>query len=144
MSNEPKQYIRSKTLDSPFHKDGSPTLVTSIVATLLNNEPLTKERILSKVGEEHAGRTRGYLSNHFSELAKLGIFKFTKRGGTWRQGINYKDYIGYVFTQILQQDQQAVDSLQYRLMPKKDEQSLDFITSPKEDIFKKPNPYLDD
>jgi len=144
MKKETPRYIRNKTLDNPFHKDGSPTLVTSIVATLLNNEPLTKEKILSKIDERHAGKTRGYLSNHFSELSKLGIFKFTKRGGTWTQGINYHEYISYIFMEMLKHDAKAVSSLQYRLMPKRDEQSLDFITSPKEDVFNKPNPYLDD
>jgi len=144
MKKQKPNYIRSKALDNPFKEDGSPTLVTSIVATLLSDKPLTKEQLLGKIGEEHTGKTRGYLSNHFSELAKLGILKFIKRGGTWVRGINYMDYIGYVFLEILKQDQQAVDSLAYRLLPKREEQSLDFIVSPKEDVFKKPNPYLDD
>jgi len=134
---------RSKTLSKPFHKNGSPTLVTSIVATLLHDIPLTKEQLLGKIGEEYTGKTRGYLSNHFSELSKLGILKFTKRGGTWTQGINYQDYMGFVFMEMLKHDGEAVDSLQYRLMPKRDEQSVDFIVSPKEDVFTKPNPYLE-
>ena len=55
----------------PFKKDGSPTLVTSILATLLHNIPLTKEEILAKLGAEHSGKSRGYLSNHFAELRNL-------------------------------------------------------------------------
>ena len=45
---------------------------------------------------------------------------------------------------MVQDDDKAVSSLQYRLMPKKEVQSVDFITSPDENIFSKPNPFLDD
>lgn len=143
MSNTPRFTTASKTLSKPFEDNGCPTLVTSILATLLPNKPLKKEVLLGKIGEEHTGKTRGYLSNHFSELSKQGIIKFIKRDGTWTQGENYNDYMGFVFMTLVKISPQAVDSLQYRLMPKKDAQSVDFITSPEEDIFSKPNPYLD-
>jgi len=142
MSLIPTFLENSKSLRSPFDKNGRPTLVTSILATLLPNKPLLKETILGKIGEQHTGKTRGYLSNHFAELSKLGIIKFTKRDRTWSQGIRYHEYMGFIFMTMVTNDEQAVTSLQYRLMPKRDEQSVDFITSPDEDIFAKPNPYL--
>jgi len=144
MNTVPKFIEGSKTLLNPFEKDGSPSLVTSILATLLPNIPLKKETLLGKISEHHAGRTRGYLSNHFSELSKLGILKFTKRDKTWRQGINYQEYMGFVFMRLVNNDEHAVASLKYRLMPKKSEQSMDFISSPTDDVFDQPNQYLDD
>jgi len=142
MSTTPKFIEGSKTLRQPFDKAGKPTLVTSVVSTLLPNLPLQKEAMLAKVGEQYTGKSRGFMSNHFSELSKCGIIKFKKRDRTWSQGENYQQYMGYVFMELLRVTPEAVDSLQYRLMPKRDAQSVDFITSPTEDIFSKPNPYL--
>jgi len=140
----PKFIEENKTLRQPFYPDGTPTLITSILATLLPDEPLKKEALLGKIDEQHAGKTRGYLSNHFSELSRLDIIKFTKRFGTWSQGSKYKEYMSFVFATMVFGDPKAAASLQYHLMPKKDEQSVDFIVSPDEDIFSQPNAYLED
>jgi len=137
---EEKEY---ELLTQPFDKAGKPTIVTSILATLLSNEPLKKEIIFCKIGPQHTGNSRGYMSNHFSKLSKLGIIKFEKLNRTWRPGIRYKEYVGFIFMEMIKYNEQAVESLKYKLMPKRDEQSVDFITSPTEDIFSKPNPFLD-
>ena len=142
MSNIPKFIEGSKTLRKPFDEAGEPTLITSVLATLLPNEPLQKEAMLAKIGEQHTGKSRGYLSNHFTELSKSGIIKFRKIDRTWSQGENYLMYMGFVFMEMIEGNEQAVDSLKYKLMPKRDAQSIDFMTSPEEDIFSKPNPYL--
>ena len=146
MTNIPTFIKGSKNLSTPFNKDGSPKLTTSILATLLPNKPLTKEGLLSKIDEKHLGKTRGYLSNVFSDLSKAGIIKFDKRVAfrTWEQGENYQLYMGFIFMELLQFEPDSTDSLQYKLMPKQAEQSMDFIMSPKEDIFSKPNPLLED
>lgn len=146
MTNIPKFIEGSKGLSTPFNKDGSPKLMTSILATLLPNIPLTKEGLLSKIDPKHQGKSRGYLSNVFSELSKAGIIKFDKRVAfrTWEQGENFQLYLGFVFMELIKLQPESADSLQYKLMPKKDEQSMDFIMSPKEDIFSKPNPLLED
>ena len=146
MSYLPEFIQKSKTLKSPFRENGEPTLVTSLVSTLLPDIPLDKKTMLAKIGEEFAEkakRSRGYLSNHFAELSKSGIIKYREDTKNWRQGENYREYMGYIFFKILEMESTAMDSFAYRLMPKKDEQSVDFITSPEEDIFNKPNPYLD-
>lgn len=144
MEDKTKIVEGNKTLGSPFNKDGSPTLVTSILATLLPNIPLSKEALLGRIGEQHTGKTRGYLSNHFSELSKQKILRFIKRDGTWTQGEQYQTYMGFVFMEMIRINQQAIDGLQYRLLPKKGIQSVDFITSPQEDIFSKPNQFVEE
>lgn len=144
MRTIPKFIEGNKVLCAPFDIKGGPSLLTSILATLLEGNPLKKEDMLSRVGERHSGKSRGYLSNHFSALSKSGIIKFVKRNTSWTQGINYQEYMGFVFMKLIQNDEQAVTSLKYRLMPKKDDQSVDFITAPEEDIFSQPNPYLPD
>jgi len=144
MSHNPHFVVDSKVLFVPFDKAGNPTLVTSIVATLLSNKPLKKEEILGKISEKHLNKTRGYLSNHFSELSKSGILKFSKLGCTWRQGENYQEYMGFIFMKLLDNDAKAVNSLQYKLMPTRDAQSVDFILSPEDNLFDQPNPYLDE
>lgn len=144
MSNIPKFIEGSKTLTKPFDKAGEPTLVTSVIATLLPNIPLQKEAMLGKVGEKHTGKSRGFMSNHFAELSKSNILRFKKRDRTWVQGENYQQYMGYIFMEMIQQTEEAVESLKYKLMPKHDAQSLDFITGPTVDIFSKPNQFLDD
>lgn len=144
MSNVPKFIEGSKTLTKPFDKAGEPTLVTSVIATLLPNIPLQKEAMLGKVGEKYTGKSRGFMSNHFAELSKSNILKFKKRDRTWEQGENYQQYMGYIFMEMIAENEQAVDSLKYKLMPKRDAQSVDFITSPTEDIFSKPNQFLDE
>jgi len=146
MSNIPKFIEESKALQAPFDKNGTPTLATSILATLLPNKPLTKETLLAKIDEKHTGKSRGYLSNIFSELSKAGIIKFDKRVQfrTWEQGENYQQYMGYIFMELVKLEPASLDSLQFKLMPKKKEQSMDFIMSPKEDIFSQPNPLLEE
>ena len=145
MSYIPKFLEGFAFLEQPFNKTGHPTITTSILATLLPNKPLKKEQLLTKIGKEHTGKSLGYLSNIFSALSKSGVLSFDKRScsRTWSQGENYKEYMGYIFMIMLQLDPKAVDSLQYRLMPPKDSQAIDFISSPDEDIFNKPNPYLE-
>lgn len=144
MEDKTKIVEGKKTLENPFNKDGSPTLVTSILATLLPNIPLSKEALLGRIGEQHTGKTRGYLSNHFSELSKQKIIRFIKRDGTWTQGEGYQTYMGFVFMEMIRINQQAIDGLKYRLMPKRDMQSVDFITSPQEDIFSRPNQFIEE
>lgn len=143
MRTIPKFIEGKKTLIHPFEKNGTPTLPTSILATLLHNKPLTRDKILSTLGEEHTGRSRGYLSNYFNDLSKSGIIQYSKNEKVWRQGVNYNEYMGFVFMELLNLDEQAVSSFQYRLLPKHDSQAVDFIRSPEEDIFNQPNPYLD-
>ena len=144
MRTIPKCIEGNKALIEPFDRKGEPTLVTSILATLIPNKPLSKERILGSIDEKHTGKSRGYLSNHFSALSKSGILQFIKRDGTWTQGINFNEYMGYVFMELIQRDGNAAESFQYRLLPKHDSQAVDFIKKPTEDIFNQPNPYLDD
>lgn len=146
MANFPKYISKSKLLSSPINEDGSPKIVASIVATLLSNKPLRKEEILRKIGDKHTGKTKGYLSNYFAELKRLNILDYDKRvcSRTWKQGANYMIYMGFLFMEVLKNNPKAVDSLQYTLMPKNEEQSIDFITCPKDDIFNSPNPFLDD
>jgi len=136
------QWILNKP---PFDKNGRPNIVTSILATLLQGIPLTKEEILTKIDSKHTGRSRGYLSNYFAELKKLEILNFDKRVAfrKWSQGKNYQAYLGFVFMELIKLEDKAVASLQYKLLPKKKENSLDFIMSPTEDIFKQPNQFLD-
>ena len=135
-----------KVLSKPFDKNGNPNIVLSVLATLLQGKPLRKEELLGKIGEKHLGKSDGYLSNVFSALRKLEVLQFDKRVNQrkWAQGKNYKEYMGFIFMSIVDSDPKAAMSLAYRLMPKKEEQSLDFITSPEEDIFNRPNPYLED
>jgi len=143
MSSKPNFIEGNTLLANPFQRDGRPTLTTSILATLLHNEPLTKETILGKIGQQHTGKSRGYLCNHFATLSKLEIIEFKKRDKTWSQGKRFKEYMGFVFAELVFQDKEAINSMRYHLMPKKGEQSVDFITCPTEDIFSQPNPYLD-
>ena len=143
MSYHPKFITSNKTLMEPFNKNGEPTLVTSLLATLLSGIPLTKKEMLTKINDELAKKTRGYLSNHFAYLSKSGIIEYRGDDKNWAQGENYREYMGYIFFKIIDNNEDAKDSFKYRLMPKREEQSMDFITSPKEDIFSKPNPYLD-
>jgi len=138
--------ITKRVLEKPpFDKKGEPNIATSILATLLHNKPLTKEAILTKIHGKHEGKSKGYLSNIFSELSKLNIIVFDKRVAfrTWSQGKAFESYMGFVFMELLKIEDNAIDSLRYKLLPKKKEQSLDFIHSPKEDIFNQPNPFLE-
>ena len=146
MKNIPKFIEGSKVLISPLDGKGNPTVISSILATLLNNKPLTKLEILSKVELDYADKTKGFLSNHFAELRRTKILDFDSRVccRKWSQGENYQLYLGYVFMEILQKDESAIDSLAYRLMPKEKEQSMDFIKGPEEDIFSQPNSFLED
>ena len=138
-----KNFKESKILSKPFNKDGEPILTTSIVATLFEGTPLTREQILTKLKINHAGKSRGFLSNHFSELSKCGIIKFSKSDLALRAGQNFHSYLNFIFLNLLNTDKKVEASLVYRMLPKKNAQSVDFILSPEEDVFSKPNPYLD-
>lgn len=143
MTESLKDFKESKILSKPFNKDGEPILTTSIVATLFEGRPLTREQILTKLNINHAGKSKGFLSNHFAELSKCGIIRFSKSDLALRPGENYRRYLNYVFIQLLNIDKKVANNLTYRMLPKKDAQSVDFILSPEEDVFNKPNPYLE-
>lgn len=138
-----KDYKESKILSKPFNEKGEPKLTTSIVATLIDGKPLTRKLILTKLGYDITGKSDGYLANFFSELSKCGIICFSKSELALKQGENFQRYLNFIFISLLKADKKIVDGLKYRMLPKKDSQSLDFITSPTEDIFSKPNPYLE-
>lgn len=138
-----KDYKESKILSKPFTEGGEPIITTSIVATLIDGKPLSRRVILTKLGHDLTNKSEGYLSNHFSELSKCGIIRFSKSDLALRQGDNFQKYLNYIFLSLLKADKKIVDSLKHKMLPKKDSQSVDFITSPAEDVFSKPNPYLD-
>jgi len=46
--------------------------------------------------------------------------------------------------ELMKLEEKAVESLQYKLLPRQKEKSLDFIMSPTEDIFQQPNQFLDE
>jgi len=134
-----------KLLSTPF-KSKSGTILLAILAIMLKNKPLKKEELLGKIGVKHQGKTDGYLSNVFSTLRKLEILSFDKRANfrTWTQGARYEEYMGFILMSMMENESKVAESIQYRLMPKKEEQSVDFISSPTDDIFDEPNPYLED
>ncbi len=143
MAEQFKDYKESKILSKPFTEGGEPILTTSIVATLIDGKPLSRRLILTKLGYDLTDKSDGYLSNHFAELSKCGIISFSKSDLVLRQGENFNKYLNYVFLYLLRSDKKIVDSLKHKMLPKKDSKVVDFITSPDDDVFNKPNPYLD-
>ena len=145
MSKIPTFIKDNSILSKPFDKQGEPTILLAILATLLLNKPLKKEELLSKMGEKHLGKTDGYLSKHFAALRKYEIINFDKRYNhrKWSQGDRYQEYMGFILMYFIENDTKAVESMQYHLTPKTKENSLDFIKSPTDDIFNRPNPYLE-
>lgn len=143
MAEQFKDYKESKILSKPFTEGGEPILTTSIVATLIDGKPLSRRVILTKLGYDLTNKSEGYLSNHFAELSKCGIIKFSKSELALQKGDNFQKYLSYIFLTLLKADKSIVNSLKHKMLPKKNSQSLDFITSPDDDVFNKPNPYLD-
>ncbi len=139
-----KDFKEHKVLGKPFNKDGGPSLTTSIVATLLPNKPIRKNDILKRLGEKHEGKTRGYLAHNFKELTNYGILAYDKSKFTWSQGENFLAYMGFVMMSLASINETVNEGMSYLLLPKHEAQSLDFIFKPEEEVFNKPNPYLDD
>ena len=143
MTDKLKEYKDSKMLSSPFDKKGEPTLTTSIVATLMLDKPLTKKNILTKLGYSLEGKSDGYLANHFAELSRCGIITFSKSELVLKRGINFQKYVNFIFLNLLKIDKAVSESLRYKLLPKNTSKAVDFINSPDDDVFSKPNPYLE-
>lgn len=138
-----KDYKESKILSKPFSVGGEPNITTGIVATLIDGRPLSRKVILTKLGFDINGKSEGFMCNHFAELSNCGIIRFSKSENGIKQGENFQKYLNYIFITLLKADKKIVDSLKHKLLPKKGTQAVDFITGPEDDVFNKPNPFLD-
>ena len=130
----------SSELSKPFDKKGEPKRATTILAILLSHKTLTRNEILTKLGEEHAGKTRGYLAHTFKELNRYEILSYDASRKTWTQGKKFQEYMGYVFMRLAMLNNKVLEGFQYLISSKTNEQAIDFIKQPDEDVF---NPYLD-
>ena len=106
-------------------------ITKQIAVTFLNENFLTKKQILFKIKEKQ-DRSRGYLSNIFSALTHAKILISHKGRGTWSKGDNYNSYIGEI---LLSMNSDVIENFQYLVLPKQEENSLDFIFSPSKKLL---------
>jgi len=120
-----------KTELQPY-KSGEPTVATSIVAVMLSEMFLSRKDIIKRVYPDRKGFTQGFLSNIFKILQTEGILEYKKERKVWIKGPNYYAYVGFI---VSSSSEDLIENFQYLLLPKSDENSMDFILSPSEQLL---------